>query len=295
MKKRYTITQFRQDYPNDDVCLDKVFQLRYGNLVCKCGSEGTFSRVKNRRSYQCSNCSFQIYPTQGTILEKTRIPLTYWFYAAYLQSVTRNGVAAKELERQLNICYHTALRMSHQLKIAMADKSDKPLEGIIEADESWFGMSVRNMHSHKRAAFATSGKKNSLENKTTVLGMLERNGRVVTKIIEKATVEHVEEHIRTNIKIGSQLLTDAAQMYKSFNDAYFHNYVNHDKNEFVRGKVHTQTIESFWSHLKRTIRGTHVHVSVKHLPKYMDEVAFRWQYKERQDEMFDIILKKIAS
>ncbi len=151
------------------------------------------------------------------------------------------------------------------------------------------------MHSHKRAAFATSGKKNSLENKTTVLGMLERNGGVVTKIIEKATVEHVEEHIRTNIKIGSQLLTDAAQMYKSFNDAYFHNYVNHDKNEFVRGKVHTQTIESFWSHLKRTIRGTHVHVSVKHLPKYMDEVAFRWQYKERQDEMFDIILKKIAS
>lgn len=293
--EKYTIKQFAADYPDDDACLDKIFQLRYSNLVCKCGAEKTFHKVKNRRSYQCSNCGFQIYPTQGTIFEKSTTPLTSWFFCIYLHSTSRNGLAAKEIERQLNVCYHTALRISHQLKKLMANKSTSPLSGIIEADESWFGMSVRNMHTAKRAEFAQSGKKNALDNKTTVLGMLERNGRVITKVIDKATLENIDLHIRENVEFASQLFTDAAQMYKSFNDAYYHHSVNHNDNEFVRGKVHTNTIESYWSHLKRTIKGTHIHVSVKHLPKYMDEVSFKWQHKDSKGKMFDIILDQIAS
>ncbi|MBK7306850.1 MAG: IS1595 family transposase [Chitinophagaceae bacterium] len=125
--------------------------------------------------------------------------------------------------------------------------------------------------------------------------MLERDGRVLTKIIDKATSEHVEPHIRGNIEFAANLYTDAANMYKRFNDAYYHNSVNHDKNEFVRGKVHTNTIESFWSHLKRTIKGTHIHVSTKYLPLYMDEVSFKWEYRRKDGRMFDFILGKVAS
>src|SRR5262245_6193508 len=115
--KRFTITQFRAMYPDDDACLDKLFELRFSNLICpKCESDKKFTRVKNRRSYQCPNCAFQVYPTKDTIFEKTTTPLHYWFYAIFLQTTTRNGVAAKELQRQLNICYTTALRMNHQIK-----------------------------------------------------------------------------------------------------------------------------------------------------------------------------------
>ena len=94
--KRFTITEFRAMYPDDDACLDKIFQLRFKGLICpKCESDNTFTRVKNRRSYQCPDCGFQAYPTKDTIFEKTTTPLTYWFYAIFLQTTTRNGVAAK--------------------------------------------------------------------------------------------------------------------------------------------------------------------------------------------------------
>src|ERR1700739_388481 len=122
MKNKFTIKQFRESYPNDDACLDKIFQLRYKNLVCpKCESDNEFKRVKNRRSYQCPSCAFQIYPTKGTIFEKTTTSLSDWFLIIYMQTTTRNGVSAKEIERTLNVCYKTALRMAHQIKILMAN------------------------------------------------------------------------------------------------------------------------------------------------------------------------------
>ena len=148
--KRYTIMQFREDYPNDDACLDKIFKLRYSGITCpKCNNDKPFTRVKGRKSYQCPCCGFQVYPTAGTIFEKTTIPLSFWFYAIYLQTTTRNGVAAKELERQLNICYKTALRMSHQIKLLMADNSNELLSGIIEIDETFIGGEGENIHKWK--------------------------------------------------------------------------------------------------------------------------------------------------
>src|ERR1035437_8418802 len=139
--KKYTITQFRANYPNEDACLDRIFQLRYNNLVCpKCENDKPFTRVKDRRAYQCPSCSFQLYPTKGTIFEKTTTPLTCWFQAIFLQTTTRNGVAAKELERQLDVCYKTALRMAHQIKILMAAKNkDIVFGGILEMDETLIG------------------------------------------------------------------------------------------------------------------------------------------------------------
>lgn len=292
--KKFTITEFRAKYPNNDACLDKIFQLRYKNLVCpKCENDKPFTRVKNRRSYQCPSCGFQVYPTKDTVFEKTTTPLTYWFYAIFLQTTTRNGVAAKELERQLHICYHTALRMSHQIKKLMADVNTQPLKGIVEADETVLGMSISNMHTYKRKEL--SGHKDALTNKTIVLGMVERDGRIITKIIDKASKEVVEPIVRQNLEYASTLVTDSAKIYQGLNDDYYHNTVNHQMNEFVRGKYHTNTVEGFWSQLKRTIKGTHIHVSNKHLPKYMDEVAFRWMNKDKQDQMFELILSRIAS
>src|ERR1700733_3329294 len=149
---KYTIEQFRKDYPNDDACLHKIYELRYKNLVCpKCDSDEAFTRVKNRRSYQCPCCGFQIYPTADTVFHKSRIPLTHWFYLIFLQTTTRNGVAAKEVERQLSVCYETALRMCHQVKKLMANQKIAKLTGIVEIDESYVGQKVTNMTKKKRA------------------------------------------------------------------------------------------------------------------------------------------------
>lgn len=123
---KYTITEFRADYPNDDACLDKIFKLRYNNLVCpKCDGDKPFTKVKNRRSYQCPCCGHQIYPTKGTIFEKTTTPLTYWFYIIYLQSVSKAGMAALKSKKELGFCYTTALRISHLTKISLAENDTK--------------------------------------------------------------------------------------------------------------------------------------------------------------------------
>lgn len=246
--KKFTITQFRASYPNEDACLDKIFQLRYSNLICpKCESDNKFKRVKNRRSYQCPSCGFQVYPTQGTVFEKTTTPLTYWFYAIFLQTTTRNGVAAKELERQLDICYKTALRMSHQIKKLMANNNDDPFGGIIETDESVVNGSLRN----KYVSFRKDPEKRNtyLSNKTVVFGMVEREGKVYAKVVDKPTTEEIEPIIRRKVEYASQIITDSSALYRNLNDDFYHYTVNHDAKEYVRGDFHTNTIEGFWSQL----------------------------------------------
>lgn len=119
---KYTITEFRADYPNDDACLDKIFKLRYSNLICpKCDGDKPFNRVKGRRSYQCPCCGFQVYPTKGTIFEKSTTPLTYWFYIIYLLVTQKSGLAALKSKREFGFCYTTALRISHLTKKAVSD------------------------------------------------------------------------------------------------------------------------------------------------------------------------------
>jgi transposase-like protein len=291
--KRFTITEFREVYPTNDACLDRIFQLRYNNLVCpKCENTNTYHRVKDRRAYQCQSCGNQIYPTQGTIFEKTTTPLTHWFYAIYLQTTTRNGVAAKELERQLHICYKTALRMSHQIKLLMANKSTEPFTGVIQADESFFGGLNKNRHADKKVA-ESQGR--SCKDKTPVFGMVDLSGRVSAHVVDdtKGTTLKpiIDKHVDNEKSI---IVTDEWLGYTKLKNEYSHVVINHLQQEYVRGAFHTNTIEGFWSQLKRTIKGTHIHVSKKHLQKYVDEVAFRYMQRDKQDTMFETILSHVS-
>ncbi len=188
--KRFTITEFRERYPDDDVCLHKLFELRFNNLVCpKCESDKTFTRVKNRRSYQCPNCAFQVYPTKDTVFEKTTTPLTFWFYAIFLQTTTRNGVAAKELERQLNVCYTTALRMNHQIKKLMAGKKLGKLSGIVQVDECYIGQSLVTMN-QKRKAMMKKNNETKFDNKTGVMGFVSSDNKIKFEVM---TQKHLKK------------------------------------------------------------------------------------------------------
>ncbi len=234
---KYTITEFRKDYPDDDTCLDKIFQLRFSNLVCpKCEHEKCFSKVHDRRSYQCKNCGFQIYPTAGTIFEKTTTPLTIWFYAIFLQTTTRNGVAAKEFERQFNVCYKTALRMAHQIKILMANKESEPFTGIIEGDETYIGGENKNRHANKKVK-GTQGR--STKDKTPVFGLLQRGGNVSATVLNDVKIESIKPVVNAKVEKGSTLVTDDFGGYKTISEGYYHLSVNHKNGEYVRGMVHT--------------------------------------------------------
>lgn len=286
---KYTITQFRNDYPNNDACLHKLFTLRYTGLICpKCDADKPFTKVKDRMSYQCPCCGFQLYPMAGTIFEKSTTPLTHWFYAIYLQTTTRNGVAAKELERQLNICYKTALRMAHQIKKLMANEKLDKLNGIVEADESYFGQKFSTMTKKQRAANMDENG-DPIDNKTGIMGFVSRDGKVKTEVMHGGKT--FKDRVRSNVSKEAIIVTDSHKGYEGLDLEFFkHETVNHVLGEYRREEWHTNTIEGFWSQLKRTIKGTHIHVSPYHLQKYADEVAFRYMHRNKQDTMFEIIL-----
>ena len=253
MNKRYTIDQFRTYYPDNDACLDKLFQLMYNNLICpKCDSDKPFTKVNNRRSYQCHCCGFQVYTIAGTVFEKSRTPLTHWFYLIFLQTTTRHGVAAKEVERQLNVCCETALRMCHQVKRLMANEKIEKLTGIVEADESYFGMKAANM-TKKKGAPTIDATNTFIENKTGVMGFISRDGLVRTEVMFPGKT--FKERVRDNVSKEAFLIMDSHIGYQGLNiELAGHETVNHDAGEYRRDNFYTNTIEGFWSQLKRTIK-----------------------------------------
>lgn len=291
---KYTLKQFQVNYPDDNACLERIFQLRFEGLICpKCESDKPFTRVKDRRSHQCPSCGFQIYATKGTIFEKTTTPLTHWFYAIFLQTATRNGVASKELERTLNICYKTALRMNHQIKLLMANsKCQDPFTGVIQADESFFGGLNKNRHADKKIA-ESQGR--SCKDKTPVFGMVDLKGNVSAHVVADTTGKTLKDLVDKHIdKDNSIVVTDEWLGYSKLKEDYQHVIIKHLEAEYVRGAFHTNTIEGFWAQLKRTIKGTHIHVSRRHLQKYVDEVAFRYMHRKNQEGMFEAILKNVV-
>lgn len=291
--KRYTIDQFREDYPDNDACLHKIFKLRFTGLICpKCESEKEFIRVKNRRSYQCPCCGYQVYPTKDTIFEKTTTPLIMWFYAAFLQTTTRNGVSAKELQRAMKISYTTALRINHQLKKLMAAKKLNKLTGIVQVDEVYIGQSLLTMSHKKRAKFKADDL-TKFDNKVGVMGFVSDNKEFKFEVMTDNKT--FKERVKNNVSKDAILVTDGHLGYEGLSLHYKqHEVVNHAVREFVKGKYHVNSVESSWALLRRTIYGTHVHVSPKYLQLYVDEVAFRLMTKDRQDTMFETILQNVV-
>ena len=165
---KYTIKQFQTEFSNDDVCLDYIFNQRFGkDFVCpKCQKVDSYYRIKKRKSYACAWCANQVYPTKGTIFEKSATPLTLWFFAIFLMSQAKNGVSAKELQRVLGVTYKCAWRIAKQIRILMTQKPFM-LSGTVEADETYIGGKGKN---NKRGRGA--------ENKTPVIGIVERKGKV---------------------------------------------------------------------------------------------------------------------
>lgn len=282
--KPLTLKQFLNRFPDDWACLDHMMRVRYGDrFACpKCGKQAKYYRVKARRAYECEHCGHQVYPTAGTPFEKTRTSLRDWFHVMFLFTTTRNGVAAKEVQRALGVTYKTAWRMCRIIREYMGwVDGDAPLGGpgggIVEADTTLIGGYDPGEHGHG--------------DKAIVLGMVERGGEVVTRVIGGVSENDKLPHVYNWVRHGSRIVTDE---HRSFNDlgrsGYQHARVNHSAKEYVRGQWHTNTVEGFWAMVKRTIAGTHVWVSQKYLPTYLREIEFRWNLRKNPAAMFDLLL-----
>ncbi len=263
----YTYDMLKTEFPNDDVCLEYIFQNRYGHLeYCpSCGTKGKFYRIKTRKYYKCAHCAFELYPLSGTIFHKSATPLTKWFFAIYLFSNSKNGVAAKELERHLNVTYKTAWRIAKQIR-KMMDEHNVNLTGIVEMDETYVGGKRR-------------GQDWRWVKKTAVMGAVERGGRVEAQVTKQVGRVAAERFIEGNVAPEAELHTDESPIYKHVSRKRVHEAINHSKHEYGRDSVTTNTIEGFWSQMKRSLDGTYHAVSPKYLQLYVNEFEYRYNHR----------------
>ncbi|ASS47857.1 MAG: hypothetical protein CHH17_03685 [Candidatus Fluviicola riflensis] len=283
MSYKYTISNFRTDFPDDNTCLDKVFSLRYGSQThcTKCDNVFSYTRVKGRQCYQCDKCYYQIYPCAGTVFENTKTPLLYWFYAIYLFTASKNGVSAKEIERQLGVTYKCAWRMLKHIRILMGSQQVNMFEesSIVECDETFVGGKNINRHKDKKVE-KSQGR--SFKDKTPVFGMFERKSKQVKAFVVPDTKgKTLKPIIYSQIETGANVYTDEWIAYRGIDKYYNHQFVDHSKGQYADGDNSTNRIENVWSCFKRTIKGSYIKVSRKYLQLYVDESVFRFNNRNK--------------
>lgn len=285
-KKPLTTAQFFRQFPNDETCLQHLFDVRFGQgFECpSCERPSNWYRIKSERAYSCQWCGHHLHPTVGTPFEQTRTPLQLWFYAIRLFTTTRHGVSGKELERQLGVTYKTAWRMAKLIREHMADvDGNEPVGGegkIVEIDETLVGGTAEGKGSGYKA------------NKTVVVGMIERGGDIVTKIVTSRHRKPMEMLIQANVLAGTTISTDEFGSYRYLSTlGYEHMTVRHNKGQYASSNgASVNQIEGFWRHLKCSIASTHISVSRKYMDRYVGEFEFRFNRRNDPASMFPALI-----
>lgn len=279
------VREFFKQYPDDAVCLAHLFEVRYGQEhVCpKCERAAKWYPLAAEKAFSCQWCGHHIHPMVGTIFEKSRTSLQMWFYAIYLFTTTRHGVSAKELQRQLGVTYKTAWRMGQMIRKHMAAiDGEDPIGGageIVEIDEAYVG-----------------GKdKMGKDDKTIVLGMVERGGSAIVKVVPNTNQETIHDVISQNVAQGTEIHAD---MHRAYNNLFLKGYSVKRINKAASGRhvgpsgETVNSVENFWRHLKCSIKGTHISVSGKYLERYAKEFEYRFNRRMTPQVMLGELLTR---
>lgn len=287
-----SLYDLQKRFPNEQSCRDYLEEERWhGRIVCPhCGAYERISKYSNGKVYFCGDCRKQFTVKVGTIFEDSALPLQKWFMAMYLITAHKKGISSLQLSRDIDVTQKTAWFILHRIREMIRVKTTKILSGTVEADETYIGGKNKNRH-YVNKIQGTQGR--STKDKTAVFGMFERNGIITSKPVMNIGMKPIKQIVENTVKQGSELITDEWFGYDDLNKDYDHRVVNHKSGQYAIGDVHTNTIEGFWSLLKRGIIGIYHNVSEKHLSRYCDEFGFRYNTKGIKDtDRFSFALSK---
>lgn len=273
-------------FGSDAKCRARLVKLRWPNGVncprCECKS---ISTIAERNQYDCTDCRYQFSATSGTIFHDSHLPLVKWFMAVFLMAESKKGISALQMKRTLGVAYQTAWHLCHRIRSAVRDANAELLRGIVEIDETYVGGKMRGMGRGYKA------------NKSIAIGAVQRGGKIRLQVIDHATKATLHKFIADNTAPDTEAIyTDQLPAYIGIADEDTrHESVNHSKEEWVRGDVHTNGIESVWSLLKRSIVGAFHRVSMKHLDAYLDELEHRFNNRKNEFMFRDTLLKLVTA
>ena len=270
-------------FHDEDDCRRFLEELRWPEgITCpKCEAEN-ITPVPSRGIHRCNSCQYQFSVRAGTVLQDSKLPLWKWFLATYLIAESKKGISSNQIKRMLGVTYKTAWFLSHRIRGAMGIAGWEKLSGIVEADETFVGGKQRYHRERDEYGRYKSGF-DPARPKAVVLGAIERGGQVRLRLAPDRSKKSIGEFLLAEVEDGAEaIFTDEWKSYHHVADENTrHETVNHSQEEWVRGDVHTNTMENVWSLLKRSIVGSFHHVSVKHLPAYLDELE--WRFNNRHD------------
>jgi len=301
MSEPTTLIEAVRYFSDLPMCFEYMLTLKWpdGKICCpKCG-ERNIGRIVTRSMLQCRNkdCRKQFSAKLGTIFEDSPLGLDRWFVAVWSIANAKNGISSCELSRALGITQKSAWFMLHRIRAAMRTGTFRKLAGEVESDETFVGGRAENMHAEKRAR-KIQGR--GAVGKAIVHGLLERGSKsqdkpsqVIASVVPNTEAETLWPVIRANVEADTLVYTDASQSYANLIIRYVHSSVDHGR-EYVRGRVHTNGLENFWALLKRAIRGSYVAVAAFHLSRYVDEEAWRFNWRKLTDgERFAVVMKEV--
>ena len=286
-----SLPQLLNHFKDEKTCTDYLASMRWdGNVCCPhCGNDKVYT---TDRGYKCADktCHKKFSVTVGTVFEGSKIKLSLWFAAVYLATAHKKGISSLQLSRDLGVTQKTAWFMLHRIREMLNINAPELLSGTTQVDETFIGGKNKNRHSDKKVE---NSQGRSVKDKTPVFGML-NNGQVQTEVVKDTKASTLKPIIYSMVQKGSIVVSDEWNAYNGLNKDFKHEVLKHNENEFVKGGFHTNSIEGFWSLLKRGIFGIYHSVSPKHLDRYCDEFSYRYNTRTIADtDRFSESLKQV--
>ncbi len=286
------IIQIYKKFPTQQDCINHLEKVRWNNEpTCPyCKSKHNTPRPNSHR-YQCNTCNTSFSVTVGTVYHNTKLDLQKWFLATTLVLNAKKGLSSRQLSRDIEVNKDTAWSMLMRLRKAFVDQGEF-LSGVVEVDETYVGGKNKNRHADKKTK---GGQGRGGEDKIAVFGVVQRDGKVKAQKVKDVSSKTLKSLINAIVEKGSTVMSDEWKSYNGLDKHGFeHEKVCHGSGEYVVGNAHTNTIEGFWSLLKRGIIGQYHHISERHINKYLNEFCFRYSNRTN-DEIFDLTILKTVN